>query len=49
MPQEVSVSYRAIKRKVYRLIDARVDGDKTEADVQESLSRRSGLLRLVNI
>ena len=39
MPQEVSVSYQAIKSKVYRLIDALVVGEKTEAEVQESISR----------
>jgi predicted Zn-dependent protease len=39
MPQEVSVSYQAIKSKVYRLIDALVVGEKTEADVQESIRR----------
>jgi hypothetical protein len=39
MPQEVSVSYQAIKSKVYRLIDALVVGEKTEVDVQESVRR----------
>ncbi len=39
MPQEISVSYLAIKSKVYRLIDALVDGEKTEAEVQESICR----------
>ena len=39
MPQEISVSYQAIKSKVYRLIDALVVGDKNEADVQESIRR----------
>jgi hypothetical protein len=39
MPQEVSVSYQAVKSKVYRLIDALVVGEKTEADVQESIRR----------
>ena len=39
MPQEVSVSYQATKSKVYRLIDALVDGEKTEAEVQESVRR----------
>jgi hypothetical protein len=39
MPQEVSVSYQAIKSKVYRLIDALVIGEKTEVDVQESIRR----------
>jgi len=39
MPQEISVSYQAIKSKVYRLIDSLVVGEKTEADVQESVRR----------
>ena len=39
MPQEVSVSYQAIKSKVYRLIDALVVGEKSETDVQESIRR----------
>ena len=30
MPQEVSVSYQAIKSKVYRLIDTLVVGEKSE-------------------
>lgn len=39
MPQEISVSYQAIKSKVYRLIDTLVVGEKTEAEVQESVRR----------
>jgi hypothetical protein len=39
MPQEVSVSFQAVKSKVYRLIDALVVGEKTEAEVQESIRR----------
>jgi hypothetical protein len=39
MPQEISVSYQAIKSKVYRLIDSLVVGEKSEADVQESIRR----------
>lgn len=39
MPQEVSVSYQAIKSKVYRLIDSLVVGEKSEAEVQESVRR----------
>jgi hypothetical protein len=39
MPQEVSVSYQAIKSKLYRLIDALVIGEKTDAEVQESIRR----------
>ena len=39
MPQEISVSYQAIKSKVYRLIDSLVVGEKSEAEVQESIHR----------
>lgn len=39
MPQEVSVSYQAIKSKVYRLVDSLVIGEKSEAEVQESVHR----------
>ena len=39
MPQEISVSYQAIKSKVYRLVDALVIGEKNEAEVQESIRR----------
>src|SRR6202047_3554717 len=39
MPQEVSVSYQAVKSKVYPLIDALVVGEKTEAEIQESIRR----------
>ena len=39
MPQEVSVSYQAIKSKVYRLIDTLVVGEKSELEVQESVRR----------
>lgn len=39
MPQEVSVSYQAVKSKVYRLVDALVVGEKTEAEIQESIRR----------
>jgi hypothetical protein len=39
MPQEVSVSYQAVKSKVYRLIDALVVGEKTDVEVQESIRR----------
>lgn len=39
MPQEISVSYQAIKSKVYRLIDALVVGEKSEAEVQDSIRR----------
>ena len=37
MGQELSVSYQAIKTKVYRLLDALVEGTKTEAEVQTSM------------
>jgi hypothetical protein len=39
MPQEISVSYQAIKSKVYRLIDSLVVGEKSESEVQESIRR----------
>jgi hypothetical protein len=39
MPQEISVSYQAIKSKVYRLVDSLVVGEKTESEVQESVRR----------
>ena len=37
MGQEMSVSYQAVKTKVYRLLDALVEGTKTEAEVQTSM------------
>jgi hypothetical protein len=39
MPQEISVSYQAIKSKVYRLIDSLVVSEKSETEVQESIRR----------
>jgi hypothetical protein len=39
MPQEISISYQAVKSKVYRLIDAMVEGAKTESEVRESMRR----------
>ena len=39
MGQEVSVSYQAVKSRVYRLIDSLVEGAKTEQEVQESMQR----------
>lgn len=39
MPQEVSISYQAVKSKVYKLIDAMVEGEKSPAEVQESMQR----------
>ena len=39
MGQEISVSYQAVKSKVYRLIDSLVEDAKTQDDVQESMRR----------
>ena len=39
MGQEVSVSYQAVKSKVYKLIDALVEDMKNQGDVQESMKR----------
>jgi len=39
MGQEISVSYQAVKSKVYKLIDALVEGSKTPAEVQLSIQR----------
>ena len=39
MGQEVSISLQAVKTKVYKLIDALIEGAKTEAEVQESIRR----------
>jgi hypothetical protein len=39
MSQEISVSFQAVKSKVYKLIDAAIEGDKTEAQIAESLER----------
>ena len=39
MGQEISVSYQAVKSKVYRLIDSLVEDAKTEDEVQESVKR----------
>ena len=39
MGQEVSISLQAVKTKVYKLIDALIEGTKTEAEVQESVRR----------
>jgi hypothetical protein len=39
MGQEVSISLQAVKTKVYKLIDALIEGSKTEAEVQESIRR----------
>jgi len=39
MGQEVSVSYQAVKSKVYKLMDAMVEDIKNQGDVQESMKR----------
>jgi len=39
MGQEVSVSYQAVKSRVYKLIDSLVEGSKSEQDVQASVRR----------
>jgi hypothetical protein len=39
MPQEISISYQAVKSKVYKLVDAMVEGEKTPVEVQESMHR----------
>jgi len=39
MNQEISISYRAVKSKIYKLIDALVEGEKDEVEVQESIQR----------
>jgi hypothetical protein len=44
MPQEVSISYQAVKSKVYKLVDAMVEGEKSPSEVQESIRRWWGLI-----
>jgi hypothetical protein len=39
MYHEVSVSYQAVKSRVYRLIDSLVEEGKTRNDVKDSLKR----------
>jgi hypothetical protein len=39
MPQEISISQQAVKARIYKLIDALVEGTKTEHEVQESIMR----------
>jgi hypothetical protein len=39
MPQEISISQQAVKARIYKLIDAYVDGTKSEFEVQESIMR----------
>lgn len=45
MNQEISISYRAVKSKIYKLIDALVEGEKSEAEVQESIRRWWNMVR----
>jgi hypothetical protein len=39
MPQELSVSYQAVKTKVHRLLDAAVEGAKSEREIEECIAR----------
>src|ERR1700683_4705142 len=39
MSQEISVSYQAVKSKVHKLIDAAVEGEKTDAQIRNSMER----------
>ena len=39
MPQELSVSYQAVKTKVHRLMDAVVEGAKSDSDIAECIAR----------
>ena len=39
MPQELSVSYQAVKTKVHRLMDAAVEGTKVESDIHTCIQR----------
>ena len=39
MAQEISVSYQAVKSKVHKLIDAAVEGEKTELEIRNSMYR----------
>ena len=39
MPQEISVSYQAVKSKVHKLMDAAVEGEKTNQQIVESIER----------
>lgn len=39
MPQEISVSYQAVKSKVHKLMDAAVEGEKTSQQIMESMER----------
>ena len=39
MPQEISVSYQAVKSKVHKLMDAAVEGEKSDQQIRESIER----------
>jgi hypothetical protein len=39
MGQEISVSYQAVKSKVYRLIDALVEDEKSPEEIHECIRR----------
>lgn len=39
MAQEISVSYQAVKSKVHKLIDAAVEGEKTDVQIRNSMER----------
>ena len=39
MPQELSVSYQAVKTKIHRLLDAAVEGAKTQREIEECVAR----------
>jgi len=39
MSQEISVSYQAVKSKVHKLIDAAVEGEKSDAQIRNSMER----------
>lgn len=45
MNQEISISYRAVKTKIYKLIDCLVEGEKSETEVRESIQRWWKLVR----
>lgn len=44
MAQEISISQQAVKGRIYKLIDAMVEGTKTEFEIQESIIRWWGLV-----
>jgi hypothetical protein len=39
MAQEISVSYQAVKSKVHKLIDAAVEGEKSDLQIRNSMER----------